>query len=307
MRRLGWLLLLAILSASCGGEAASTTQRVSTTTTSTSTSTSLVSTTSSGPAATSTTSQLGDLPDDLLVVGDWGTGTLPQGAVAGAMQRYAESNEVAALLTTGDNFYNDDVDFLMQPYRWVEGAGIPWWITWGNHDVETESRIRAVEQTFDDPPRWTLHEWGRVDVVILDSNQVDSLPQAAFFLNAMGESERPTILVLHHPPYSCTHREDTVRTINQWVSILDEDVVLVLAGHDHSYQRYESDGIQYVVTGGGGAPLHDLQSCPVGHPEQLAGAAIHNFVVLRQIDGAIELSGYDVNGGVIDQILIGFD
>ena len=38
--------------------------------------------------------------------------------------------------------------------------------------------------------------------------------------------------------------------------ILDRhDVQLVLAGHDHNYQRHEKNGVVYIVTGGGGAPL----------------------------------------------------
>jgi hypothetical protein len=37
-------------------------------------------------------------------------------------------------------------------------------------------------------------------------------------------------------------------------------VDIVFSGHDHQYYRTERDGIQYVVTGGGGAPLYEIQT-----------------------------------------------
>ena len=220
------------------------------------------------------------------------------------MERYTVSRRVEAILTTGDNFYSDDGTFLMQPYHWVSDRGIDWWVTWGNHDIESETRIKAVNSIFDDPPRWTVHEWGAVDVVILDSNQVDSIEQAVFFLAAMANSDRPIIVALHHPPYSCSHHGSTTEIVNQWVSILDQDVILVLSGHDHSYQRFESEGITYVVTGGGGRFLRPLSNCSENHPERLAGAELHHFLTLEQTESSIELTAIDVNGVPFDQVSI---
>ena len=273
-----------------------------------STSTSSTSTSTTAPLETPqviTTTSVAPAPDlapDLLVVGDWGSGTLPQGAVAGAMQRYAESTDVAAVLTTGDNFYSDNADFLMQPFEWVEESGIPFWLTWGNHDIETETREQVVDDVFDSPPRWTTYEWGPIDVIILDSNQVDSIPQAAFFLNAMAASDRPTIVSLHHPPYSCSHHGSTTDVVNQFVGVLDDDIFLVLAGHDHSYQRFENEGVSYVVTGGGGRALRPLTECPENHPERLAGAEAFHFVALHQTETTVDLFAIDVNGDVIDEV-----
>ena len=239
---------------------------------------------------------------DLLVVGDWGSGTLPQGAVAGAMERYATDNLVEAILTVGDNFYLDDPELLMAPFSWT--ADIPFWITWGNHDVESDTRIAAMESTFDDPPRWTVWRWGSVDVLILDSNQITDLAQARFFVTAMAESSRPMIVTMHHPPYSCSHHGATTDVVNQLVGVFDEDVKLVLAGHDHNYQRFESVGVTYVVSGGGGRALYPVEQCPANHPELLAAAEVHHFLTLTQEPDGLHLTVYDVNGEVVDDVLI---
>lgn len=239
------------------------------------------------------------------MVGDWGSGTMPQGAVAGAMMRHAETEDVEAILTTGDNFYSDDWEFLMEPFGWATEAGIPFWVTWGNHDIESEERIEALNTAFDDPPRWTVHQWGAVDVVILDSTQIDSPEQLEFLDQTLASSGRPTVIVSHHPPYSCGSHGDHEKVGYAWLPEFDEDVVLMLNGHEHGYQRFEDDGITYTVTGGGGARLTDLQACDVGHPERVAGESINHFLVMDQEGDVITVSAMDVNGEVFDEFSIG--
>lgn len=293
---------LALAACGVGPGAPTTTIGDPPTTTTTSSGSDLTTTTTTVLTTTSTTPEPAEaLSEDLLVVGDWGWGTLPQGAVAGAMMRYSEDNEVEAILTTGDNFYSDDTEFLMEPFGWAVDSDIPFWIAWGDHDIETETRVEAIEDTFGDPPRWASHEWGRVDVIILDSTQVDSEEQTEFLASEMESSDGPAIVVFHHPVLSCGVFGDSEVIADTWVQLFDDDVVLVINGHEHNYQRFEDSGISYLVTGGGGAPLTELSDCPSGHPEMLAGESIHHFVVLEQ-DDDLSISVVDVNGGVIDEV-----
>lgn len=302
------IVLMAVLAAGCrSGEAENTTSTGSPAATSTTTSAPITTqadpTTTSAPARTTTTEQPVDV-GDLLVVGDWGSGTMPQGAVAGAMARHAEDNEVEAILTTGDNFYADDHEFLMEPFGWAVEADIPFWVAWGNHDVEDEERIEAVEEAFDDPPRWQVYEWGAVDVIVLDSTRVGNDEQAEFLAEAMQSSDDPTIVAFHHPPFSCGRHGDTERVQEQWLDDFDDDVFLVLSGHEHNYQRFEGPTVTYVVTGGGGANLYEVTTCAPGGPEMVAGESTHHFLVLEQ-DDDVSVTAVDVNGGVIDEFTLG--
>lgn len=298
------LLVMAVLSACGGNDTTDTTMTVDGTAATSTVTTLLTTTTSTAASSTTVLSPIAEEPADLLVVGDWGSGTLPQGAVAGAMQTYADKNDVRAILTTGDNFYGDDWEFLMEPYGWATESAIPFWITWGNHDVESEARVDSVNQAFDDPARWAVYEWGQVDIIVLDSNQITTPRQALFFLDAMGDSDRPTVVAMHHPPYSCAHHGSTTDLVNQVVEILDDDVVLVLSGHEHVYQRFERSGVAYVVTGGGGATTYELSECPVNHPEPLAGESTHHFLALEQTQSSIRVTAIDVNGATIDEFAV---
>jgi hypothetical protein len=67
----------------------------------------------------------------------------------------------------------------------------------------------------------------------------------------------------HHPPYTRGAYKDNVL---QWrdmrtlylPALKAAGVQLVLNGHDHGYQHMKKDGMDFVVTGGGGAALHTI-------------------------------------------------
>lgn len=239
--------------------------------------------------------------ESLIVMGDWGAGTAAQNAVAEAMADRAEHLDVAAIITTGDNLYFDDATRLMEPYAWAIERDIPFLITWGNHDVETDRRLDVVDETFDDPPRWVLHEWGEIDVVFLDSNSVESAEQVDFLNKTLSTGTDPTIVVFHHPPYSCGSHGDTQAVIDHWLSEFDEDVFLVLNGHEHSYQRFEVEQVTYVVTGGGGRRLTPLEECSADHPDRVAEGMAHHFLTLQQSAGQISVFVVDSSGDELDR------
>jgi MYXO-CTERM domain-containing protein len=57
---------------------------------------------------------------------------------------------------------------------------------------------------------------------------------------------------------------------------------MVFAGHDHVYERGEKDGVRYIVSGGGGAPLYPLGKKRSG--ATIAFESAHHFVDVA-VDG----------------------
>jgi hypothetical protein len=294
-------LILGITSCSSGITTGSTpTTRATSPTTTT---TSIPNTTTTVDSDAPSTTVFED-PGMLLVVGDWGSGTAPQGAVAGAMARISEDNPVAAVLTTGDNFYIDDAEFLLEPYDWVIESDIPFWITWGDHDIETSQREELVNEALGDPPRWTTHRWGNISIVVLDSNQVPDPTQLLFLESELARIEGPTIVVFHHPAYSCSRHGSSVEIQDLWVDRFDPDVLLALSGHDHGYQRIQQQQRTFVVTGGGGSALDEIEECGL---EMENSAELHHFVVLQQTEDVIWGTAVDVNGSPFDEFFINLD
>jgi hypothetical protein len=90
-------------------------------------------------------------------------------------------------------------------------------------------------------------------------------------------------------------------------------VPLVLQGHDHNYARFVAmqdgqpldasvGGTTYVITGGGGAGLYDIE---VGQDElQVVGLEALNFMV-GTIEGCtLEMTALDETGATIDSFTI---
>lgn len=265
--------------------------------------------TTTPPPSTTTTSSsppttLAAPPGSVLVMGDWGADTDAETELAAEMEAYATTHPVEAVLTTGDNFYIDDGDLARAPFAWVETKGLDWWVAWGNHDIESQTRIDEVNRLFSSPPRWTTVEWGAVDIIILDSDVIDSEDQIAFLASEMKRIDKPTIVAFHHPPLNCSVHGDMGEFWDEWAPLFDDDVVLVLNGHAHNYQRFDDHGVQYVVTGGGGRGIYELDDCPAGHVPRVAGDDVHHFLSLTQTSDRLDLTAIDTDGEVIDDISI---
>jgi hypothetical protein len=75
-------------------------------------------------------------------------------------------------------------------------------------------------------------------------------------------------------------------------------------GHDHNYQHYLKNGVHYFTTGGGGAPLYDVDTPPPGITIKVE--SIENFVMVN-VDGrkarveAVTPSGARLDVAELDQ------
>ena len=70
-------------------------------------------------------------------------------------------------------------------------------------------------------------------------------------------------------------------------------------GHDHNYQHYLKNGIHYVVTGGGGAPLYDVDKPADGIT--LKVATIENFVSVIVDEAGAHVQAVAIDGRTLDE------
>ncbi len=240
------------------------------------------------------------------VVGDFGTGSAAEYEVAAAMEVAAGVLRPSAVLTTGDNLYGGDVSRLWdEPFAWVATAAIPTWISWGNHDVESPGRLRLVQETFDPPGFWYRRSLGGATVLFLDGNRPLLAEQRRWLEGELvAAAGDPVIVVMHQPPYSCSRHGGDAAVRAAWSDLFARrGVDLVLAGHDHNYQRLVVDGVTYVVTGGGGRHLYDVAEsrCPAEVREIMASDDEHHHFVVLGVNGRrVEVRAYTASGDLID-------
>ena len=91
-------------------------------------------------------------------------------------------------------------------------------------------------------------------------------------------------LFAHHPPMTAVKRRQGENPHMTALEALFEKYRLSAGffGHDHNYQHYLQNGVHYFITGGGGAPLYDVDTPPAGITKK--AVSTENFVVV-QIDG----------------------
>jgi 3',5'-cyclic AMP phosphodiesterase CpdA len=252
----------------------------------------------------------GPVLSGFVAFGDFGGGKA-QDAVAAAIGRWvAAGHRVDALVTTGDNVYQDGDprQFRAQldlPYLALRRAR-PLWVTLGNHDVEGGHGSQQLDY-LGLPPLPYAKRLPGVELLFLDANHPDQ-PQGAWLdrqLSAPGPAFR--VVVFHQPAYSCgTEHGSTRAVIRRWVPILERRrVALVLNGHEHDYQRFTSAAnVTYVVTGGGGQGLYPiLRSCSEV-PRRQAWAVRHHFVAVEVRRGSLSLTAVADDGSVLDRAVL---
>jgi len=107
------------------------------------------------------------------------------------------------------------------------------------------------------------------------------------------------IAVHHHPAFSSAHHGSEIAVQRELVPLYEAaGVDLVLNGHDHVYERLEKNGITYIVTGGGGAPLYDFGKIL---PESKVHVRAHHFLKIAADTKTLEIAAVDLDGNLLDR------
>ncbi|HIA03370.1 MAG TPA: hypothetical protein EYN66_15920 [Myxococcales bacterium] len=85
-------------------------------------------------------------------------------------------------------------------------------------------------------------------------------------------------------------------------------VKVVMSGHDHYFEHgISGNGLHYIITGGGGAPLYETKpELSLLYPhEVLVSDSIHNYLVVTVAGNWVEVIAKDLDGKVLDSFEIG--
>ncbi len=236
------------------------------------------------------------------VKGDWGKGTAAQAAVTALMCRVRAIAPFDIVVSTGDNFYGPDGKATNANYYNPERClysypGHQWRAAWGNHDYggdDTADVLGAPES-----PRY--YTWTAADAAffVYDGTRVTSEQKQWLREEVCGSSARVKVIYGHQPAYSVgAHGSSSdVRSMVEPVA-RECGVALVIAGHDHLYERSRPiDGVTYVVSGGGGS-LYDCKSKPAWLALCLSRA---HFLLAEVTPSSIRVTAIGLDGGVLDR------
>ena len=239
------------------------------------------------------------------VLGDVGTGDATLQATAGLVAEIGASDPFDGLILLGDNVYpNGAPDRLgatvFDPFDPVLRGGARLLPVLGNHDVRDGNGPGQVAR-LGMPGRWYATDVGGVLFVGLDSTRPEDPGQLRWLEETLAASDADwTVVAMHHPAFSAGFHgsDDDVR--EAFSSTFERyGVDLVLAGHDHDYQRsVPIGGVTYVVSGAA-AKTRPTDTASF----TAASASTRHFVELGMWSDRLEVKAISQEG-VFDTVVI---
>ncbi|MEM1269729.1 MAG: metallophosphoesterase, partial [Bacteroidota bacterium] len=262
------------------------------------------------------------------VVGDFGGYDIGNERTL-AVSRLIDSWDPEFIVTTGDNNYpkgeqrsidrciGEPYADYIAPYKGQFGQGATtnkFFPSLGNHDwysitCSGDTCTGPYFDFFELPGNERYYDFvrGPVHFFIINSNSAEpagidpNSAQARWLRDKLAASTSCwQAVILHHPPFSSSTRGGT--PVMRWpYAAWGAD--MVLAGHEHLYERLTRDGIPYIITGAGGRSPYNFARTPEEGSEVRwtggNGASLMNATCAE-----IQIEFYDTDGARHDQFIL---
>jgi predicted phosphodiesterase len=219
---------------------------------------------------------------------------------------------VAGDMVNSGNSISEWHDYWFKPLETLNAAQTtPVIYARGNHDGE--HALAYAYSTLPGNEAWFAFDYGNSRFIFLDS-EVSTSTSADQFDWLQTELSRPEtqqaafrIVCFHRPPYVNLWNggghtgEDWVQT--DWVPLFTQkNVDLVIGGHMHAYQRGATNGVMYVVSGGGGGVL-DTERVAFWPFVQVEYSQYH-FDIMEISGGILSWETYNTSNQLLDMFTL---
>jgi len=188
---------------------------------------------------------------------------------------------------------------------------IPIYIGIGNHEEHADHYFNFF--SFPNNELWYSFDYGNSHFIALDSNKEfePGTEQYAWLENDLKNTRAVwKFAFFHHPPYSSGFHKSSLDVRDAFTPLFRKyGLDIVFNGHDHFYERTypigsaftETDNpVTYVVTGGGGAKLYDIEP----NIWTATGAKKNHFCMIELLGNRLTLSAIDTDGNTLDTLSI---
>ncbi len=240
------------------------------------------------------------------VLGDFGTGDRRQRELAERMALVHDAFPFEFVVLVGDNIYGAERPQDMkrkfeEPYRTLLDAGVEFYASLGNHDAREQRFYKLFNMggrlyySFKAPKQ-------DVRFYALESTYMEPEQRAWIEQELASTREDWKIVFQHHPLYSSGGRHGSDRQLREALEpvFVEHGVDVVLAGHDHIYERTKPQhGIVHFVAGSGGKLRRGD-----ARRQQPFSAAVEDetnvFLVIEILDDRLSFNAIAADGRIVD-------
>lgn len=241
-------------------------------------------------------------PIRFIALGDSGTGGKAQRAL---MKRISEV-PFDFMLLMGDIAYESGTATQLEKRFFAVYRDylryVPAYPAIGNHERRTQQG-RPYFDAFVLPgnERYYSFDWGDVHIVAIDTTQREA-DQLRWLDADLARNKLPWVIVFgHHPPYTSSFRGPQKAVRRAFAKILTQhEVDLVVSGHEHHYERFRIAGVNYIISGGGGARLNAFW----GNTGALKQAAKHHFLAFEATATSLKMRVVGIDGEEIETLAL---
>ena len=227
------------------------------------------------PQASFCAAPTGDEPFSFVLFGDTRSDHVAHAEVI----RAVSAEGVDFYINTGDLVSDGAEETDWVPFFEIEGdlmRDVPMYPVVGNHDesggqIENYARLFAPPQDASGSENYYAFTYGNVRFIALDNQAtplgrpVDQTDQGIWLAAELARTAADaaiehTFVLVHANMYSADDGRSGEEGLRLWQDeFVAAGVDVVFSGHDHHYVRgHAPNGLKFVVAGGGGAPLYDL-------------------------------------------------
>ena len=218
-----------------------------------------------------------------------------------AFIRAVEEQKIQVIIHTGDAINRPGDSMQWARFLQITGPGKTVHLAPGNHDIDDKESL-AVFLTYFSKPYYSFSDGDTLFVLLnteLPGQRSRIVGAQLTWLEA--ELQRPfryKFVFLHEPlfPVVSLHGLDRHKAARDRLHRLfvQTGVSLVVAGHDHLYDRKVRDGITYVIAGGGGGQL----------PFFMHNSDFYHYILATRRDDGYSFTLKDIKGNTRDQFTI---
>ena len=189
--------------------------------------------------------------------------------------KQSAKHKPAFMINTGDFISRGTIAEYNEYVNLIKPALFPIINVIGNHDINAQQGRKVYNQYFGECNFY--FDFGKDRFIFLDTNDGLSNNRLNWLEKLLSEKKRYKFVSMHKPPYTMIWSHSFSANSKKFMQLVEKyKVNYALCGHIHAFDKLVQNNVNYIITGGGGAPVYPL---PIFHSK--SGGGFYHYLLMQ--------------------------